>query len=77
MKIEKVIPYRVWKNKVTGNTASIRGAVPYNNTTKDQWEIVTQGYTWQLNNGTYGLGRLPATTLVEANEIMEAFNSRY
>ena len=37
-------PRRSWRNKVTGMSASIHGAVPYTSDDKDDWEIVVTGY---------------------------------
>jgi hypothetical protein len=76
LKILKVIPARVWKHNTTGETASIHGAMPYFMTGSENWEIVQVGYTWVLDNGTIGLGRKPAKTLQEAEEIMRKFNER-
>ena len=77
MKILEVIESRRWTNKLTGQTASIYGAVPWTNPVdKDQWSIETVGYTWRLDNGTVGLGRKPVATKIEAEKIMENFNNR-
>lgn len=77
MKILEIIESKYWKNKITGQTASIYGAVPYTNEQeKDQWEKIVRGYTWRLDNGTVGLGRVPAKTYAEALEVMNRFNNR-
>lgn len=77
MKIVNIIPSKHWKNAVTGATTSIYGSVPYvNEQDKANWQIVIRGYTWQLDNGTVGLGRQPAKTMNEALEVMKQFNSR-
>lgn len=77
MKILKVIPVKRWFNKITLQTASMHGSVPWtSNAEKMEWELVTVGFTWRLDNGTIGLGRVPAKTLSEANQIMEEFNNR-
>ena len=75
MKIIKVIPSRAWFNPDTGATASIYGALPYNGE-QGSWIVRTVGYTWELDNGTVGLGRKPAATIEEAERIMVLFNER-
>ena len=76
MKILEVIESKRWVNKVTGQTASIYGAVPYfGDQGKANWSIEVVGYTWKLDNGTIGLGRIPAKTYEEAIEIMIKFNN--
>lgn len=77
MRIIEVIESRRWKNIKTGSTASIYGSVPYaNEEEKQHWTIESCGYTWRLDNGTTGLGRMPAKTRDEALEVMNAFNKR-
>lgn len=77
MKILEVIESKRWKHIKTGQTASIYGAVPYTNESdKPNWTIETVGYTWKLDNGTVGLGRVPANTMSEALAIMHKFNQR-
>lgn len=77
MKIVEIVESKVWKNKLTGDTASIYGSVPYTRDTDAvNWQIVTRGYTWRLDNGTVGLGRVPAKTLEEATKVMEKFNNK-
>lgn len=40
-------PIRHWKNKVTGRTASLYGAVPFtNDADRANWEIVDNGFGW-------------------------------
>lgn len=75
MKIIDVIESKRWINKVTGQTASIYGAVPYtSNRDKANWVMESRGYTWQMDNGTIGLGRQPAKTKEEAVQFMDEFN---
>lgn len=77
MIIERVQPARVWKNKQTGQTASIYGAVPWTSAADEpNWEIVKVGWTWVRSDGCVGLGRKPAETEAEALEVMRQFNSR-
>lgn len=77
MKIIAVIESRHWINSQTGATASIYGACPYTTEAdKQNWSIQVRGYTWRLDNGTVGLGRQPAKTRAEAEEIMQQFNKR-
>lgn len=75
-KILEVIESKIWKNKVNGREASIYGAHPASSPAKRaEWEIVTRGYTWRNDNGTVGLGRLPAKTRAEAEEVMKRWNA--
>jgi len=77
MKILEVIESKRWKNNKTQATASIYGSVPYcTDLDKPNWHIETAGWTWRMDNGTIGLGRVAAKTKEEALEIMEAFNER-
>jgi hypothetical protein len=77
MKVLEVIPAKKWKNKVTGQTASLYGAVPYTTTAEAEgWEVITVGWTWRNSNGTIGLGRVPAATYEEAVEVMNKVNAR-
>lgn len=76
MRILKVIPSRRYQHKTTGKQVSIYGAHPGMPGTYDDWEIVTVGWTWQLDNGTVGLCRVPAKTEAEALEVMEKYNNR-
>lgn len=77
MRIVEIIDSKRWRNSVTGATASIYGAVPWINASDSpQWVIETVGYTWRLDNGTIGLGRVPAKTMHKAIEVMERFNKR-
>lgn len=75
MKIIDVIESKRWINKVTGQTASIYGAVPYTSSSdKPNWTIEAVGFTWQMDNGTIGLGRQPAKTRLEAVNFMDEYN---
>lgn len=78
MKIVEVIESRHWRNKNTGQTASIFGACPWTSA-KDapNWHTVSSGYTWRLDNGTIGLGRKAAKTREEAEQIMLDFNGKF
>ena len=76
MRVIEVIESKHWINLKTGRTASIYGSVPYvNETDKANWVIETVGFTWRCDNGTIGLGRVPAKTRVEAEEIMRKVNA--
>lgn len=78
MRIIEVIESKRWRNLVTGATASIYGACPYYSSKHaHDWVMETVGYTWRLDNGTIGLGRMPAKTHVEAVEIMHRYNDRF
>jgi hypothetical protein len=77
MKIVQVIEAKRWLNTKNGRTASIYGSVPYNDESeRSDWTIQIVGYTWRLDNGTIGLGRIPAKTKEEAIEVMNRFNNR-
>ena len=77
MKIIEIIASRRWRNSQTGATASICGSAPYTSESdKRNWAIETIGFTWRLSNGTIGLGRTPAKTREEAEQVMRAFNER-
>ncbi len=76
MRVIEVIESKHWVNKVNGRTASIYGSVPYTNEAeKHNWHVVSRGFTWRLDNGTIGLGRMPVSTREEAEEIMVKVNS--
>lgn len=78
MRIVAVIPSRQWRNARTGATASLYGACPWTcDAEKADWSLVTVGWTWELSNGTIGLGRVPAKTREEAEEIMARYNARF
>lgn len=79
MKITQVIVSRVWLHR-NGARASIYGAVPWTGAPgnrKEDWAMVTQGWTWECSNGTIGLGRVPAATKAEAEEVMRKHNARF
>lgn len=74
-----VIPARRWIRDRDGATASIYGAVPWtgaHGNRKEDWRMETIGWTWENANGTIGLGRVPAKTKEEAEEIMRKVNER-
>lgn len=59
--------------------ASLYGACPWDGQPGNQridWTIETSGWTWENSNGTIGLGRVPAATREEAEEIMRKVNAR-
>lgn len=77
MRIVEIVESKHWVNTKTGHTASIYGAVPWSSDSERQdWELVTRGFTWRLDNGTTGLGRTPVKTMQEALDIMHTFNNR-
>jgi hypothetical protein len=74
----RVIPAKRWR-KNTGQTASVYGSVPWTGAPgnrKEDWHMEESGWTWENRNGTVGLGRVPAATREEAEEIMRRVNSR-
>lgn len=75
MRILEIIESKHWVNQKTGQTASLYGAVPWTGSQGD-WKLETRGWTWRLDNGTIGLGRIPAKTREEAEAVMQEFNSR-
>ncbi len=77
MKIVAVIESRRYRNIINNRTASIYGAAPwYSESEKANWIVETVGFTWELDNGTIGLGRVPAKTREEAEVVMDKFNNR-
>lgn len=77
MKVVRVIESKVWRNKLTGARVSPYGACPWMSVgEREQWELVSQGWSWELDNGTVGLGRVPAKTREEAEMVMRRFNAR-
>lgn len=75
--IIKIVESKHWKNIITGQTASIYGAVPYlSDSDKNNWTIEIRGYTWLKSDGTVGLGRPPTKTFDEALKIMNDINER-
>lgn len=76
MKILEVVESKLWKNIKTGATISVYGACPWgSDADRPNWTLETVGYTWRLDNGTVGLGRVPAKTRDEALEVMAKFNA--
>jgi hypothetical protein len=77
MRILSVIVSRVWVNTVSGRTASIYGAAPWTSPAgKAEWEMVSRGFTWEMDNNTIGCGRVPAATREEAEAFMADWNGR-
>lgn len=77
MRVTKVIPALRYRHTPTGNTASIHGAMPwYGHGEQHEWVLEKVGWTWQLSDGTIGLGRAPAKTKAEALEVAERVNAR-
>lgn len=76
MKIIGVIESKCYRH-ISGRTASIYGAAPWTSQAdKPNWTLETRGWTWEMDNGTIGLGRVPAKTKEEAEAFMEKFNNR-
>lgn len=73
----EVIESRVWKNSKTGQRASIYGAVPWVFGPKPpEWNVVAQGYTLAMSNGTVGYGRPPLPSREEAQKVMDNWLER-
>lgn len=78
MRIKRVIPSRRWRHRETGRMVSSRGACPWmTDAERQDWESVVVGWTWQLDDGTIGLGRVPAKTETEALRVMSEINRRH
>ena len=74
MYVVNVIPNRCWKNKVTEQTVSLYGSVPYlSEAEKDNWEVVEKGYTTENNNGTVG-GMQCINSSMSREEVVERVN---
>lgn len=74
--VTAVIPAKHLRNIKTGQTASICGSAPwYSDEEEKDWEVVTEGWTWENSNGTTGLGRRPVETKEQAEEVMRAVNA--
>ena len=67
----EAVPHRVWSNKANGKTASMFGAVPYTEADKDDWELVTIGWTVKHPDGTRGVGKFAMATKEEAEAWIE------
>lgn len=61
----------VWRNVLTGATASIYGAVPWRSANeRNAWTMTETG--WTVRNpltGRVGIGRAPCKTFAEANRL--------
>lgn len=61
----------VWRNVLTGATASIYGAVPWRSANeRNAWTMTETG--WTVRNpltGQVGIGRAPCKTFAEANAL--------
>jgi len=82
MRITRVTPSRVWNHIPTGRKASIYGACPwYQESEKADWEIVTRGWTWEVQDSrgsvTIGMGHVPAKTEEEAIAFMNECNAKW
>lgn len=76
MRVIKVVESQVWVNSTNGQRASPYGACPWGSEAdRPNWKLVTVGYTWVNDNGTVGLGRMPAKTYEEAVEVMHKVNA--
>lgn len=75
MSLEPVEAKR-WRNLVTGQTASIYGAVPWRNSVdRSHWQVESIGWTvYDSRHGTYGCGRVPWSTYEEAQAFCDKFN---
>jgi hypothetical protein len=78
MRVVAVVPSRRWLH-TSGRTASLFGAVPWTGAAGDQeqdWSLEQVGFTWEMSNGTIGMGRIPAKTRQEAERVMAQVNGR-
>lgn len=77
MRPTHVVESKVWRNKVTGQTASIYGSCPWRSPgEEEQWEIVVRGYTLAMSNGTIGYGQPPMKTREEAENKLKEWLER-
>jgi hypothetical protein len=77
MRIREVIESRFWRHLPTARTASLYGSTPWTREADARdWVVQSRGWTWQLDNGTIGIGRVPVKTRAEAEQIMREWNSR-
>lgn len=71
-----VIPNTFYRH-TSGRTASLWGSCPWHSEReRSEWQTVTDGFTWQNDNGTIGLGRVPAKSREEADRIAREWNNR-
>jgi hypothetical protein len=72
----EVINKKVWRNALTGNLASIYGAVPGG----DGWKVIEVGYTYQDNQsnttGSYGTRDLHSKAEIE-NYLTKTFGPEW
>lgn len=79
MKVINVIPSRRWRHNTNGRAVSIHSSCPWSGAkgdTRADWSIETAGWTWEMDNGTVGIGCAPAKTREEAEEIARKINAR-
>lgn len=69
----EVIPARLWRNRVTGATASVYGALPWTSEAdKSNWEMASVGWTIRDNrDNTVGLGHKPWGTATAAQAFID------
>lgn len=71
----QVVPYTFYRH-VSGKTASFWGAAPWvNEVEKADWSVVTEGFTvYNVESGTFGMGRPPFKTREEADQYVAEYN---
>ena len=73
----RVVESKSWKHKVTGRRVSPYGAVPWTTEAdRSNWELITDGFTWEMSNGTVGMCRQPAKSREEAERVMRVILER-
>ena len=74
----EVVESKRWKNHVTGETASIYGAVPWTRSADEgAWSMETVGWTVRnTRTNTVGVGRVPWGTRTEAQQWADTENAR-
>jgi hypothetical protein len=73
----EVVPSVRWKNRRTGATASLYGAVPWtSDRERHDWEKENVGWTIANPNGTIGMGRAPFATRAEAEAWLDRETER-
>lgn len=77
MRILEVIEARVWLNAINGRRVSPYGALPWvGGPQPNEWALISEGWTWAMDNNTIGMCRVPAKTREEAEAVMRENNAR-
>ena len=75
MRIVDVCESRHWRHKETGATCSVFGVLP---SAREHWELVINGWTWVMADGTVGIPmRKAVPTREDALAYMRESNARF